>query len=240
MSSNFVVRHGTDLHENEVVRYTLQERMCHWIVGLSYLYLFATGMALFTPYLYWMAYVLGGGPTIRFWHPWVGLIFFAGILWMHKMWHSEMKVTEQDRQWSKAVKEYVTNHDDQLPPAGHFNHGQKQFYWAMFWGAILLLITGLLMWFPEVVSGHRATNTGHSLMPLVVFLHCVGALVTIGAFFIHIYMGVFFVSGGLHGILFGRVPVSWAKAHHRLWYEEIQRGDRSRIAPTTFRRGADD
>lgn len=235
MSSNIVSRHGTDLREDEMVRYTLKERMCHWIAGISYLYLLLSGLALFTPYLYWIAYILGGGPTIRFWHPWVGLIFFFGVMWMHSLWRGDMKITSEDRQWSKSVKAYVTNHDEQLPPAGHFNHGQKQFYWAMFWGTLVLLITGVLMWFPELVA-----SRAHWLMPIMVFLHCAAALVTIAAFMIHVYMGLFFVSGGLHGILWGRVPVSWAKAHHRLWYEQMQREDRSRISSSSFKSGADD
>ena len=151
MSSNIVVRHGTDLRENEVVRYTLVERMCHWVAGISYLYVLASGLALFTPYLYWLAYVLGGGPTIRFWHPWAGLVFVAGVLWMHKLWGGDMKTTREDLEWRKTVKAYVTNDDAHVAPAGHFNSGQKQFYWIMFYGGLLLLVTGLLMWFAELV-----------------------------------------------------------------------------------------
>jgi formate dehydrogenase subunit gamma len=235
MSSNIVSRHGTDLRQDEIVRYTLKERMCHWLSAVSYVYLLLTGLALFTPYLYWIAYVLGGGPTIRFWHPWVGLVFFFIQLWMHSIWRNDMKITQEDRQWSKTMEAYVTNHDENVAPAGHFNHGQKQFYWAMYYSALALLVTGLIMWFPELVS-----SRAHWLMPVVVFLHSVAALVTIGAFMIHIYMGIFFVSGGLHGILWGRVPVSWARAHHRLWLEKMQREDRSRISSTTFNPGADD
>ena len=151
MSSNIVVRHGTDLREDEVVRYTLVERMCHWVAGLSYLYVLATGLALFTPYLYWLAYVLGGGPTIRFWHPWVGLIFVAATWWMHSLWHDDMKTTKDDLEWRKTVKAYVTNDDGNVAPAGHFNSAQKQFYWIMFYGALVLLITGIVMWFPELM-----------------------------------------------------------------------------------------
>ena len=105
----------------------------------------------------------------------------------------------------------------------------------MYYSAFVLLVTGLLMWFPESVSARA-----HWLMPIVVFLHSVAALVTIGAFMIHIYMGIFFVSGGLHGILYGRVPVSWARAHHRLWFERLQREDRSRTPGGSVRPGADD
>jgi len=166
---------------------------------------------------------------VRFWHPWVGLVFFIVQMWMHSMWSSQMKVTEQDRAWSKTLQAYVTNRDEQVAPAGHFNHGQKQFYWIMYYSTLVLIVTGVLMWFPELVS-----LKAHGLMPVVIFLHCTAALFTIGAFLIHVYMGVVFVSGGLQGILWGHVPISWAKAHHRLWYEKVKSEDRSRISSSEF------
>jgi formate dehydrogenase subunit gamma len=73
-------------------------------------------------------------------------------------------------------------------------------------------------------------RSAHWVLSLVVFLHCAGALATIAGFMIHIYMGLFFVSGGLHGILWGRVPASWAKAHHRLWYDKVAGSDRDRVS----------
>lgn len=222
--SNIIVSHGTDLREDEVVRYSLVERMAHWVAGLSYVYLLLTGLALFTPYLFWLGYVLGGGATIRFWHPWVGLIFFAGVMWMHHLWAQDMKITPQDKEWEKGVKYYVTNEDEKLQPVGHFNAGQKQFYWAMFWGAIFLIITGVVMWFPEYIPRNLMW-----IRPIVVFVHVVAALVTIAAFMIHVYMGVFFVTGGLQGILWGAVPVSWAKTHHRLWYDKMLKDHRDSV-----------
>src|SRR5262249_35699740 len=139
MSSTIVVRDGTDVRGDEVVRYSLKERMCHWVSGFSYLYLLLSGLSLFTPYLYWIAYVLGGGPPVRFWHPWVGLVFFISVLWMHAIWRADMKPTPQDKEWEKGIKDYVTNHDERLAPVGRFNAGQKQFYWAMYYGALVLL-----------------------------------------------------------------------------------------------------
>ena len=38
----------------------------------------------------------------------------------------------------KKVKYYATNQVDRMPPQGKFNAGQKQFYWIMFYGAIVL------------------------------------------------------------------------------------------------------
>src|SRR6266567_4749764 len=188
--NNIVVSHGTDLRKNEIVRYTIKERM---------------------------------------WHPWVGLIFFAVQMWMHSMWSSHMKVTDQEEEWSKTIKAYVTNRDEQVAPAGHFNHGQKQFYWIMYYSTLVLIVTGVLMWFPELVS-----LKAHGLMPVVIFLHCTAALFTIGAFLIHVDVGVVFVSRGLQGILWGHVPIAWAKAHHPLWYEKVKSEDRSRISSSEF------
>jgi formate dehydrogenase subunit gamma len=199
-----------------IERYTLRERVMHWLNGLTYVYLLATGLALFSPHLYWIAMVLGGGPTVRYWHPWAGLLFMAGMLWMHSMWRGDMRAIPADREWNRKVRLYIENRDDELPPVGRFNPGQKQFYWVMWFGMILLLLSGILMWFPEYVHWNVRW-----LRPLVVMLHEIGALITVGAFIVHVYMGVFAVPGGLHAILHGYVSRGWAKAHHRLWYDRI-------------------
>src|SRR5260370_28024661 len=96
------------------------------MAGISFLYLVLSGRALFTPRLYWLADVLGGGPTARAWHPWAGLIFMLAVLWMYKAWHPDMRTTEADRAWYRAVTHYVKNDDEDLPPIGRFNPGQKQ------------------------------------------------------------------------------------------------------------------
>ena len=199
-----------------IVRYTLRERVMHWLNGVTYVYLLATGLALFSPHLYWIATVLGGGPTIRFWHPWVGLYFALSMLWMHKMWRRDMRTTEADRRWNRHVKAYIENRDDEMPPVDRFNPGQKQFYWVMLIAMVLLLLSGAVMWYPERVPRHMI-----ALLPAVAILHEIAALVTIGAFIIHVYMGVFVVPGGFRAIVHGYVSRGWAKAHHRLWYERI-------------------
>ena len=201
----------------EIERYSFSERVCHWTAGLGYLYCLATGLAFYSPYLFWMAIALGGGPTSRYWHPWIGLIFFASTIWMHRAWKSDVQITAQDREWLDKTKSYATNQDQLVPAQGKFNAGQKVFYWAMFYGAILLLITGSAMWFPESIPASMGW-----IRPLVIILHVCAALITIGAFIIHVYMGVFMVPGSVSAMLFGYVSKDWAKAHHRLWYEETQ------------------
>ena len=138
--------------DDQVERYSLTERIWHWLASLSYTYCTLTGLALFSPYLYWLAAVFGGGPTIRFWHPWLGLVFLASVVWMHGNWRDDLRLTEADREWRAKIGSYVENRDQELPPQARFNAGQKLFYWAMFYGALVLLVSGIFIWFPEYIS----------------------------------------------------------------------------------------
>ena len=65
-------------------RYTLAERVVHWTSAITYCYALATGLAFYSPHLYWIAIVLGGAPTSRFWHPIIALVFLASLAWMLK------------------------------------------------------------------------------------------------------------------------------------------------------------
>ena len=196
-----------------ILRYTLLERTIHWLSALTYAYVLATGLAFYSPYLYWIAAVLGGGATSRFWHPIMALVWFATILWMLRAWLPDMRVTAVDREWGQQMKHYVENDDENLPPIDRFNLGQKYFFWAMVFAGLVLVVTGISMWFPELMP--------RSIRPVVILLHVVAALVTIGAFIIHVYMGTAVVRGGFTSIIRGEVSPAWAKTHHRLWYHRV-------------------
>ena len=198
---------------DRIVRYTFRERMIHWLAGLSYLYLMLSGLAFYTPYLYWMAAILGGGPAARFWHPWIGLIFTVGLVLMQSMWRRDMSITNDDRRWMKGAKDYIENRDERLPPAGRFNAGQKQFYWVMFVAGFFLLASGLVLWFPEYMPAGVRWLRG-----VAIVVHEIAALLTIGAFIIHVYMGYFMLPGSWKAIIHGYVSPEWARTHHRLWF----------------------
>jgi formate dehydrogenase subunit gamma len=201
-----------------ILRYTLAERVIHWISGLAYLYVLGTGLAFWSPFLFWVADLVGGGPTARFWHPWFGLLWFAAVLWMYVAWRRDMRTTEADREWAKHIGHYIRNEDENLPPIGRFNIGQKQFFWLMFYGGIALVLSGVAMWFVNDIPW-----TWRWLRYTAVLVHVVAALFTIGGFIIHVYMGTAMVRGGFTSIIRGEVSGAWARMHHRLWYEDVRR-----------------
>jgi formate dehydrogenase subunit gamma len=202
--------------EGEIERYTFRERVMHWITGLTYLYCLATGLAFYTPHLFWLATVLGGGPTSRFWHPIVGIVFLMGTMWMNSLWHRDMEITETDKVWMDRIENYITNHDNLVPPQDRFNAGQKLFYWLMLYGALLLLLSGFFLWLPEYIPRQAAWIRG-----TMVLVHEIAALATIGGFLIHVYMGVFLEPGSMRAITTGYVSRAWARTLHRLWYQRI-------------------
>jgi formate dehydrogenase subunit gamma len=218
MSVSHVVSppHPVDESGERILRYTLSERINHWISGLSYMYCLITGLGFWSPYMYWLTTLVGGGPTARFWHPWFGLVFCASAFWMYKLWRSDMLTTAVDLAWRRSVKYYIRNEDEKLPPIDRFNYGQKLFFWLMFYGGILLLLSGFVLWFPELIP-----RSLRWLRYLAVTVHVAAALATVGGFIIHVYMGTAMVRGGFTSIIRGEVSAAWARTHHRLWYERI-------------------
>ena len=107
-----------------------------------------------------------------------------------------------DRGWVRAT---LRRHQH---PAGKFNAGQK-LYAAVIAGAMLVMIgTGLIMWFPRLTALFLRTGATfvHDWLALLI-----GALV--GG---HIWMATHDPEAR-QGLRTGLVPRSWAKHHHPLW-----------------------
>ena len=203
-----------------IVRYDFRERIVHATAGLSYVYLLLTGLAFWTPALFWLAIVLGGGYLSRLLHPWIGLAFTAAVVAMYVTWRRDMKTTPEDRVWRKAMRRYIRNEDEHIPPAGRFNYGQKMLFWVMVLGGLALLVSGLGLWFVAAIPWEL-----RGLRYAAVLLHSISALITIAGFIVHIYMGIAVVPGGLSAIVHGTVSPEWARHHHPLWFSRV-RGDR--------------
>jgi formate dehydrogenase subunit gamma len=218
-SSEAAVRQGAAGGEDLVPRYTFAERANHWIAALAYIYLLATGLAFWSPYLFWLAAVVGGGFTARFWHPWVGLVFVVSFLWMFLLWRGDMKVDANDRAWFRSIAHYIRNEDSQLPPTGRFNFGQKLFTWGMFYSTILMLLSGIVLWWTESLPWSL-----RYLRYAAILIHAAVAMITIGLFLLHVYMGTIMEEGSFGAMVYGTVTRAWARTFHRAWYEQIEAG----------------
>jgi len=199
-----------------VLRYAFHERAWHWVAGFSYIYLLLTGLAFWSPWLFWVAILLGGAPVSRMLHPWFGVIFAVGVLQMYRMWASQMHFEDTDRKWMQSMHHYVRNEDEKMPPAGRYNAGQKMLFWGFQICTVLMLLTGIMMWFPELMPRNLIL-----LLRLAIFVHASAAMLTVGLFLIHLYMGVFAERGAFGSVIRGDVSLAFAKRYHPGWYQEI-------------------
>jgi formate dehydrogenase subunit gamma len=204
-------------YDHELVpRYTMLERANHWFGALTYIYCLGTGLAFWSPYLFWLAAVFGGGPTARFWHPWAGLLFTSSLLWTFTEWRGDMIVDSDDRVWKEHIDSYITNDDDKLPAVGRFNWGQKLFFWGMIYSVVLLVLSGVVLWYTEAVPW-----SFHILRYVAILVHASVALITIGLFLIHVYMSTILEEGSLGSMIHGNVTRAWAWTFHRKWYYQV-------------------
>lgn len=195
--------------EAEVLRYSLFERVNHWVVGITMIYLILSGLALGYPRMAWLYDVLGGGQTVRYLHPIVGVVFTVGVLVMLVMWLRDMLFDESDRQWVRGLRRYVREGHSEVDVA-RFNAGQKGYYWFAVVTGLLLLLTGIPLWFPDLLDS--GWNQVARLFHHVVFL------LSVGGFIIHVYMSSVMLPGTMAGMTSGRVTRSWAAWHHPRWF----------------------
>ncbi|MDX5432261.1 MAG: formate dehydrogenase subunit gamma [Halomonas sp.] len=201
-------------------RYSLGERLNHWLVAISFVLLVLSGLPFFHPF-FWSLTGLFGGPTMtRILHPWIGLFMVLMFAIMAVRFFKESLLRRHDIQWLKQIGDVLANRDEKLPPVGKNNAGQKLVYWIMLGCIVLLLATGVLIWQPLVgeampITLRRLASMGHAYLALL-------AIITL---IIHIYSGIW-VRGSFQAMVRGRVSKAWARHHHDLWYEEEMEKER--------------
>lgn len=199
----------------KLVRFSFPERVRHWMAALSFLYAALSGLALWSPHLFWLSSVLGGGETVRRWHPWGGVLFGVALGLMFRNWAREMKLDADDKVWLKGAHKYAVNEEEGLPEPGRFNAGQKMLFWLQSLAVIVLIATGVVLWLPEMMP--------RTLRLAAILLHPAIAVLSIGGIIVHIYMGTAAVPGALRGMIQGWVRPGWAASHHPKWYRDISK-----------------
>jgi formate dehydrogenase subunit gamma len=202
----------TRVRRGELLRHPVYTRFLHWSVAIFFILSLLTGFAIYSPTLFrWITPLFGGGPRTRFLHPWFGLLFTVFFVFQFLNWFAPMAWRESDRRWMKRVRQYATNEERfEADDVGFFNAGQKLYFWAIVVSAILFLITGVLMWFDNVV--------GRWVVAVSYVIHDLAALLMLAGFIIHVYEGTAQQPGTFRSMIDGTVTEDWARTHHPAWY----------------------
>lgn len=197
---------------NDLVRYTAAERFNHWVVGISFILLALSGLALFHPAFWPLSQLFGGGTWTRILHPYLGVLMTLAFISMLFRFARLNLMTKTDWEWLRRVGEMVDGDDHNMPEQGKYNGGQKLLFWLLFWCMVLLGLSGVVIWrawfsFPV------------ELVRLASVVHAASAAVMIGLITIHAYAAIW-TKGTIRAMWYGTVTRAWAKQHHRAWYRE--------------------
>jgi formate dehydrogenase subunit gamma len=201
---------------DELVRHKLSSRVIHWTVALFFMVTLLTGMPIWSPVFGWMATLFGGLSVCRWLHAWSGIAFCAATLVMVVVWLSEMKLDEHDRKFNMI--EYMKFSSAEDPEIGKYNAGQKLFFWSTPIAALLVLLTGIPLWWPMYF--------GYTLRQVCILLHDLGFIFWFVAIVGHVYLGTAAEPGTFRSMTRGTVTKAWARLHHPKWFRDVT-GDRS-------------
>lgn len=205
----------------EIVRHRFASRVIHWSVAVFMLLCLFTGLPIWTPIFGWMGQLFGGLSVCRWLHPWAGVLFAASSLVMFFHWVKEMRLEPNERDWlgPKLIQYLKYQGDDS--EVGKYNGGQKLFFFAASLGALGLLVSGIVLWFP--------LSFGQGLRELSWIVHDVTFILFTVAIVAHIYLGTAAEPGTFGAMTRGTVSKRWARLHHPRWYREVTGEDSRRF-----------
>lgn len=198
-------------------RFSLTQRVVHWVIASLFLLLAITGLTLLfgRPYLIPILGkpVFGVLATASMQaHNLFGPIFIGALVLLFATFLRGNIPGRGDIGWIARGGGLFGGHVS----SGRYNAGEKAWFWTAVIAGLALSATGILLSFPDHL-GTRNLLHGAELM------HAVAALVFIGFGIGHIYLGTVGSEGALEGMVTGDVDENWARTHHDLWLNEVQK-----------------
>ena len=200
-------------------RFNRWERQVHWATAFAFVALGITGIVIMygkNIFLPWMGHNVFSWVAIiaKYLHNFVGPLFVVCSILMFATFLSRNFFNRADWLWIKKGGGLFTH---QHVPAGFFNAGEK----AWFWGGVALL--GLIVSVSGLVLDFAVGQTRY-VMQVANVLHVVGAALYMAFTMGHAFIGTIGTPGAYEAMRHGTVDENWAKAHHRLWYEQMTTG----------------
>lgn len=208
------IKHG-------ILRYGWWTRVNHWLIAITFVMLTLSGLALFYPAFFGLTALFGGPEPTRIVHPYIGVFMSLFFIIQAVRFFGDNLIRKHDVQWTRQIRDVLSNRDERLPPVGKNNAGQKLVYWIFLATVPVLLITGIVLWRPWIADDMPIWALRWAAM-----IHAITAFIAIITLVIHIYSAIW-VKGSVRAMTQGRVSHAWARHHHGLWYEEIMRNKKS-------------
>ena len=204
----------------KIKRFTNFQRFVHWTVAILFIILGITGVIL-TLGRYGLLPLVGKETfgIIAYYgkllHNYLGPVFSVMLLVMLFTFFKGNFFNWTDIKWFAKGGGLMGGHAS----AGRYNGGEKAWYWIAALAGLVVVISGLILNFPQLIAIFSITPEQYQQAQ---FLHAVGSIGLFVVSFGHIYMGTIAMEGAFEAMQTGECDSNWAKEHHDLWYEELQ------------------
>ncbi len=194
----------------------------HWLAAVPGVILILTGLVIGAG-RFWLAPMMSpehfaslANASVMF-HNFFAFFFIVGGVLVMLKWFTRQLPEKGDGKWFACLGGYVNiGGKGKHPDAGFANAGEKAFFWCFTVFGLILMVTGLMMLYPETF-GDPSKNS----LQLALILHIVSAVVLSAFSVVHIYMGAVMSEGGMENMLSGKCDENWARQNHNLWYAKI-------------------
>jgi formate dehydrogenase subunit gamma len=192
------------------------ERLVHWCVALSCIFLCITGMAMMYHSLNSVGALFGGMESVKTLHNYGGIFFAVSLVFTILMWWKEAGLFSlpEDWLWLKAGGGYLWRVDN-MPEVGKYNPGQKMFFLTVAVFGICMVVSGLIIWFPNAFSVE--------IVRWMYVLHALGFVVIFAFFLVHLYLVTIGAPGSASAMFSGWVTRGWVKTQHPKWLKEMEK-----------------
>jgi formate dehydrogenase gamma subunit len=172
-------------------RFSPARRIEHWVMMLSFVTLAVTGLPQkfpSSPLSIAFVGILSGVETLRTIHHIAAIVMMLGTAWHLLVFgylsyvrrtRFTMLPTLQDVKDGWQALMYNIGRAKMPPQMGRYTFEEKMEYWAFVWGAIIMGLTGFMMWNPvtttrffpgEVIPAAKAAHGGEALLAVLAII----------------------------------------------------------------------
>ncbi|MBU0510026.1 cytochrome b/b6 domain-containing protein [bacterium] len=224
-----------------IVRFDIHQLIQHMALTISFITLAVTGFALKYPDAWWVRWLaaLGMDESVRrMLHRVMAVVLIACsvyhviYLFLTRRGWDEWKAMMPDKRDVVDLADTMKFHlnlNKKVPEYARYDYSQKAEYWALIWGTIAMIITGIILWFPAQLApllpgwAITAAQTIHFYEAWLATL----AIVVWHFFFVIFHPEEYPMSWTW---LTGRMNIEQVKHRHRRWYRALMEQEAARSA----------
>lgn len=196
---------------NMVRKASAFEIVNHWALAGSFFILTVSGFG-FLFHLEQLNSVFGSFNTMKVWHNWSGVVFVVSmVLTIFNYLPVSLSFSSEDMEWFSKAGGYLSK-KAKVPPQDELNAGQKLYYLVVLISGLVISASGIVIWLRPWGSGgilfsHLLHNISFDLMVIAIPAH--------------IYLATLANPGTFRIMVYGTVPLEWAKKRHAKWVQRM-------------------